>query len=318
MTERTFAEAEIFNVAKGLDMPSTQARTLAYCLYWSQKASHMEGQYPVIWKTGREIGEALGLDNRTGNSHLKNLAERGFWTIHYAPRPYGISKVTWLTFTQRSLDLMALTQQLVETPKNKKGKQTIKGCVTTHPNVQKTNLQGSDTATSTQTNIKDKTSEKTESFLLSGQAGKNGKKEPCHPKTSTGGKTLKPPKYLTVGKATVDLANLISETWHEAGLKDWDWTSSFTWHQCDEVSTKFLKRDLPDLKDRKLYIDGILEHWSWMRICMEYRFSSHHTNVNRPSAMALAFEFDRLADRLVEKWSSKPLETSSSCFDEDF
>lgn len=319
MTQKMLAEAEIFRVAKGLGMAPSQARTLAYCLYWSQMASHSQVHGPCIWKTGQEIGDALGMGPRTANSHLKNLAERGFWTIHYAPRPRGISKVTWLTFTQRSLDLLDLTRELVKTPKNKKGP-TVVGSVSAHSNVQKTNLQKLQNATSSQTYFIDKTAEKTGSFILSGQAGKKGMKEPSSIKKYSGAKTLQktPPSYVKVGKSTVELANLISDLWLAAGLKDWDWTSKFTWQNCDEIAAKFSKRGVTDLSEYKRYIAGALDHWSWMRACMEYRYSSHESNFLRPSALALAHQFDRLVDKLDEKWAPKATKVSSGFFDKGF
>lgn len=84
---------QIRKVIAGLER-GNMSHTLCECLYWAQHATHEMSNRPFIYKSGVELSNELPIAARTANKHLKELAKRGYWTIHYQSPPGRVSKVT--------------------------------------------------------------------------------------------------------------------------------------------------------------------------------------------------------------------------------
>lgn len=174
------SEQDIFRATTGLAIYASLARTLAYCLYWSQHATRWDGDVPVIWKTGSELHTALRIAARTANRHFKELAALGYWEISYRPRPGTIGKVTWLTMTARALDLVALArQQAVSRSPKKSRKGTPGGTIESPPDATVTADPSAYDVTSKQVHQSAKTAKNGKGFILPSEAGKKGMNEAC-------------------------------------------------------------------------------------------------------------------------------------------
>jgi hypothetical protein len=297
------SEQDIFRVTAGLAIHVSLARTLAFCLYWSQHATHWHGDVPAIWKTGPELCAELRIAARTANRHFKELAALGYWDISYRPRPGSIGRVTWLTMTTRSLDLVALArQQPVARGGGKSRKGTSSGTIESPPNAAVTDDPLVHDVTSKQVHQSAKTTKNGKGFILPSKAGKNGMNEACPSGHSgkDGKATPKAPGYVKACPADHALAATVREFWAAAGFKEWDWSSRFTWEHIAEIRTKASKIGVTE-NDTAEFMQALLANWNWLRCCMGMRYANHASNFHAPSPMALAHEFDVLGGKVMDK-----------------
>lgn len=317
---QSVAERDIFRATKGLALHTTLARTLAYCIFWSQYAQHHEGGVPTIWKTGPELEADLNIASRTGNAHLKKLAAVGYWTLSYRPRPGTIGPVTWLTFAPRSTALLQLArQQAANRSTNRKAKkETSGGSVHDQPLDTATDDLSSPNVTSKQLYEQKKTAGK--SFILTAETAKVKMKEalPLEHSGVEAGNQPKAPGYLKVSDDDRKLAAVVRSAWQSAGLKEWDWTSRFTWTHLAEVRRKTAKRGIGQ-GGLDLFFQTLLKEWHWVRLCMGSRYAHNDLNLHGPTPMALNHEFDVLSGKVLEKASAPPpLQKASSWADDEF
>lgn len=297
------SEQDIFRMTEGLAIHTSLARTLAFCLYWSQHATHWHGDMPTIWKTGPELRAELRIAARTANRHFKELAALGYWDISYRPRPGSIGKVTWLTMTTRSLDLVALARhQAVARGGSKSRKGTSGGTIEGLPDAAVPDAPSVHDVTSKQVYQSAKTTKNGKGFLLPSDAGKKGMNEACPSGDSgkDGKATPKAPGYVKASAADHAFAALVREVWAAAGLKEWDWSSRFTWEHIAEIRTKVTKLGVKE-NGAAEFMEVMLANWNWLRCCMDLRYAAHASNLHAPSPMALAHEFDVLGARVLGK-----------------
>jgi hypothetical protein len=297
------SEQDIFRATMGLAIHPSLARTLAYCLYWSQHATHWDDDVPTIWKTGPELYVELRIAARTANRHFKELAALGYWEISYRPRPGSIGKVTWLTMAARSLDLVALARQQAvarQTKKSRKG--TSSGTTASPPDATSTADPLVQDVTSKQVHQSAKTAEIGKGFILPSKAGKKGMKETCPSEHSgkDGKGTPKAPGYVKACAADHALAAIVLEAWTAAGLKEWDWSSRFTWEYIAEVRKKAAKIGITE-KEMAGFVHALVGNWNWLRWGMAPRYANNALNLHAPSPMALAHEFDVLGAKVLDK-----------------
>jgi hypothetical protein len=298
------SRAQLRNVIAGLAR-GNMFHTLCECLYWAQHATHEKNGRPFIYKSGVELSNAFPIAARTANKHLKTLAEQGYWKIHYLSPPRGVSKVTWLEFSDQSLALINRALEISSRNPKVNKKATFDGHTKTHPEVDGKDIQTSQNVTSNHSNSSVSTSKMT-GFILS--AGKN---EPLpEKKISQGGKKLKPPSYVPCTPDAVNMANLFAATYEEHNLPSWDWVSKHTWLHVQELSLKLHKRKIVTEEELRRFIGTVLKEWSWLRLSMDDRYAFHKTNGKAPSPLAFNASFNLLADKVMEKW--KQLEGSSA------
>lgn len=314
------SEQDIFRATTGLAIYPSLARTLAYCLYWSQHATHWNGDAPAIWKTGPELCAQLRIAARTANRHFKELAALGYWEIGYRPRPGSIGKVTWLTMTARSLDLVALArQQSVARATGKSRKVTSSGTTASPPDATAIADPSVHYVTSKQVHQSEKTAKNGKGFILPSEAGKKGMKETCPSGHSGKDKegTPKAPGYLKVCVADHAFAAIVREVWIAAGLKEWDWSSRFTWEHIAEIRKKAAKIGIAE-NDTIEIVQAMIGNWNWLRFCMAPRYTNNALNLHSPSPMALAHEFDVLGTKVLEKIAQMKNPPKKSNLDEDW
>lgn len=305
------SERELFRALEGVALRASLKRTLAYCLFWMQHATHSDGDLPTIWKTGPELEHELSIDGRTGNRHLKQLAKLGYWSISYRPKPGSVGKVTWLTLGPVGVELLELADErkaeteALERRGNRHTKHRLNGA--------KQAFQTSHEVTSKHTTKTKKTTKAHPSFFLSGK----GKKEALHstPKELPGIDPI-PPKSFKVGSETKAFAKLANESLATRRLQTWDWSSRYTWAHIDEIASRLNAHGLP-FDDWGAFLDCILENWSWMRTCLRHRYASHDANLHAPSPMAFADEFERIYS-LFEMHTEPHKEPTFSSFDKGF
>ena len=260
------SEQDIFRATTGLAIHASLAHTLAYCLYWSQHATHWDGDVPVIWKTGPELCTELRIAARTANRHFKDLAARGYWEISYRPRPGSIGKVTWLTMTARSLDLIVIArQQAVARLTGKSRKGTSSGVIANPPNAAVAADPSAHDVTSKQVHQSAKTAKNGKGFILPSEAGKKGMNEACPSGYSgkDGKGTPKAPGYVKACSADHAFAAVVRDVWTAAGLKEWDWSSRFTWEHIAEIRTKAAKIGVAD-NDMTEFMQTLFANWTWL------------------------------------------------------
>ncbi|TGX54776.1 hypothetical protein E5A73_04795 [Sphingomonas gei] len=297
------SEQDIFRATTGLAIHASLARTLAYCLYWCQHATHWDGDAPAIWKTGPELRAEQRIAARTANRHFKELAALGYWTISYRPRPGTIGKVTWLTMTTRGLDLVALARQqavLRSAKKSKKG--TPDGTSESQPDAAVPVDPSSYDVTSKQVHHSAKTTKNGKGFILPSEAGKKGMNEayPSGYSGKDGKKVPKAPGYVKACPADYAFAAIVREVWTSATLQEWDWSSKFTWENIAEIRSKAGTIGVPE-SDMADFVHALVQNWSWLRWCMAQRFVDHPSNLHAPSPMALAHEFDVLGKKMLDR-----------------
>lgn len=314
------SDQDIFRATTGLAIYPSLARTLAYCLYWSQHATHWDGDLPAIWKTGPELCAELRIAARTANRHFKELAALGYWEISYRPRPGSIGKVTWLTMAARSLDLVALARQrAVARPTRKGRKGTSSGTTVSPPDATATADPSAHDVTSKQVHQSVKTAKNGKGFILPSKAGKKGMNEAC-PSGQSGKDekgTPKAPSYVKACPADNALAAIVREVWIAAGLKEWDWSSRFTWEYISEIRAKAAKIGLTENDITELF-QTLVANWNWLRWCMVMRYANHPSNFHAPSPMALAHEFDVLGTKVLGKISEMKNLPKKANFNDDW
>jgi hypothetical protein len=300
------SEQDIFRATTGLAIHASLAHTLAYCLYWSQHATHWDGDVPVIWKTGPELRAVLRIAARTANRHFKELAALGYWTISYRPRPGTIGKVTWLSMTTRALDLIALArQQAVLRSAKKIRRGTPGGAIKGQPDAAVDADLSSYDVTSKQIHQSSKTAKNGKGFILPSEAGKKGMNEAC-PSGYWGedGKGIpKAPSYIKACPADLTFAAIVRGVWTAAGLQEWDWSSKFTWEHIAEIKKKAGKIGVAE-SDMADFVRALVENWNWLRLCMVKRYADHASNLHAPSPMALAREFNIIGQKVLEKMAA--------------
>lgn len=317
------SEQCIFRATSGLALHASLARTLAYCIFWSQHAMHRDGEYPSIWKTGPELSGELKVAPRTANRHLKELAKLGYWTLSYRPKPGSVGPVSWLTFTSKSLGLLDLAREYeAKRGTGRKTKKVTAGGISLNPPEVIPCDDGMSHGTTSKHHVPTgKTAKGNQSFLLSSEAGKQGMKETVGSKfTGETGKKKKIPKapgYLNVSDKDHELAAVVKTTWVKAGLKEWDWTSRFTWEHIAEIRVKMAKLGVTEGASG-LFMETMLNNWNWLRSSMSYRYSSSPLNLHGPSPMALAHEFEVIGKAVFDKLHPVVASPKSSCLDEDF
>jgi hypothetical protein len=316
---QSVAERDIFRATKGLALHATLARTLAYCIFWSQYAQHHEGGAPSIWKTGPEMEADLNIAPRTGNAHLKKLAALGYWTLSYRPRPGTIGPVTWLTFAPRSVALLQLAREQVASgsSKRKAKNETSGGPDHDQPSDTATDGPSSHKVTSKQTYEAKKTAGK--SFILNAELAKAIMKEalPSEHSEKKLDSQPKAPGYLKVSADDRKFAALVRSAWQSAGLKEWDWTSRFTWTHLAEVRQKMAKCGI-EQEGLDLFFQVLLKEWHWVRLCMVSRYAHNDLNLHGPTPMALNHEFDILTCKVSEKVSAPTQLEKVSSLDDDW
>lgn len=312
LQQKSLSRDAIFRAVKD-QVGGSLGRTLAECLYWSQYAQRVESGMPAVWKTGAELGKELGCKGRTANEHLKKLEYLGFWELLYQPRPGHPSKVTWLLFTEHSLKFLALARSLRD-ERVQPGKRAAKHTVGTGKCA-----PSSDTITDPQQSVSVtskhcETSQETSwghatSFLLTKeQKAVAGKKEPFQ-KISTGSQEdviLKAPKYVKASADDLALAMTVRDMLEKRELKQWDWSSRYTWEHVSELRRKLNKAGVITSDEWSDFLLKMFDNWGWLRTCMEYRYSSHEGNLHRPTPMALAAETAVLHSALAKKFAPPP------------
>ncbi|MEG3181816.1 hypothetical protein [Sphingomonas sp. LT1P40] len=314
------SEQDIFRATNGLTFSASLARTLAYCLYWSQHATHWDGDAPMIWKTGPQLNAELRIAARTANRHFKELAKAGYWVLTYRPRPGTIGPVTWLTLTGKSLQLLETAKEFAASRGAKKGLgNTSYGHNCHQPVGEDCDQPMAQNVTSKKLQQSEKTAKKEKSFILPSEAGKKGMNETSSSKIF-GEKDKGEPKAPGYVKATPldrELAARIGSAWTTAGLKEWDWSSAYTWKHIAEVRTKLAKIDIVSPEQASVFFEKLLENWSWLRIGMQPRYAFHDLNLHAPSPMALAHEFEAIGKKVLEKMLPPKPGLKPFSFDDD-
>lgn len=318
--QRTLSRDAIFRAVKD-QVGSSLGRTLAACLYWSQYSQRVDNGMPAIWKTGAELGRELGCKSRTANEHLKRLGQMGFWALAYRPRPGHPSKVTWLLFSGQSLKFLALARTLVD-EQTKPRRRAPKPAVESHESALCNDINNDTQQSALVTSKHCETAQETSSghakgFLLTKeQKASGGKKEPAQ---KILGKfqedmILQAPKYVQASDDDLTFATSIHSILDHRELKQWDWSSAYTWKDIRELCHKLAKVGVSTPDERSDFLVKVLDNWHWLRLCMEYRYSSHDGNLHRPTPMALAAEAVTLQSSLAQKSSPQPKVASSSNF----
>lgn len=313
----------IFRAVKGI-VPGSLGRTLAECLYWSQYAQQHVGSDPQIYKTGNELGQVLGMSPRTANTHLKKLERSGYWEIEYKPKPGHPSLVTWLRFLQPAAVTLALARSLQaeRTATSTRAKKPSFECTETELSiVAKTDDQQSQNVTLKHWEKTPTTSVgQKKSFLLSKEQQKqaSGKKEAflILSKNPGKGEFQKAPSYIKAGKENERFAAIIRDALNERNLPDWDWISQYTWVHTQEIRAKLQKDGIVDEEGWAEFVERLLCNWDWLRICMINRYSQSDHNLHRPSPMALAFEFEKIAKAIKGKYQPKEPVSNHSSLDD--
>lgn len=314
----------IFRMVRS-EVGGSLGRTLTECLYWSQYAQYVEDGRPIVWKTGAELGQELGCNPRTANEHLKKLRFMGFWDIEYKPRPGRPSVVTWLHFTDLSLSWLQMARRLRDDQPNhrrKHGKAPVEvaECALSTHTDDEGQQSGFLTSKHNKTSPQTSPGQKKDFFLTKEQKAVAGKKEPS-PKFSEGSQgevILKAPKYAKASEREEAFAASIRAILVQRDLKEWDWSSAFTWQHLKAICGHLKKVGLTSDGDWSAFFSKVLENWEWLRCTMEPRYSSFDGNLHRPTPMALAAEISTLHSALIVQ-ESKPLQTYPTySLDEDF
>ncbi|MEQ1494891.1 MAG: hypothetical protein ABL912_03905 [Novosphingobium sp.] len=319
MTRAT--EPQLRHCVRGL-VRGNAAHTLAYCLFWSQHATHEIDGKPAIYKTGREIAAELPITPRTANEHLKLLAREGFWSISYRPKPGTIVKVTWLTMSARSLKLIELASSIDLSKARREARSpTSKRWKSVGPSEAMSAFHTSENATSSQSNTTSKTAENT-SFIPTKTQGKN---VPSSVKTQEAGGNLKAAKWMKIDPEVESFAGELRNVWVTASLPDWDWTSQYTWQNLTEIRMKLTNSGYGSPAKLREFLADLVEHWNWLRFTMGDRYVRHEGNLHRPTPLALAAEFDRLLHEIEDKRADQTKKEAIAgksnldfSFDEDF
>lgn len=314
---------KLFSVSRPLVSNAGLARTLAECLYWSQHARHFDDGKPLIWKTGKELAEKLGISSRTANEHLKQLRDQGFWEIEYRPRPGASSPspVTWLRFSQRSLDLRS-EADLVQTRRRRNTSSEPAGSA--QPCEENTDSPMSENATDFQLDIQtNEQADEAEEFILNSGKPKAGKKElfssSVQEELQGQMKKLPAPSYAKATADDVAFFNAVQQELVERELPEWDWSSHYAWQHVKFFRKKLSQAGHPEVAAQLSLFGEILDKWGWMRTVMTERFAFHKLNAQRPTPMALASQHAELLKSLES--SKAPVKQScSGCsnLDEDF
>lgn len=315
------SEQDIFRATTGLALHASLARTLAYCLFWSQHATHWDGDLPTIWKTGPQLQSELRIAARTANRHFKELAEAGYWTISYRPRPGSIGKVTWLTLTARALELVTTARGHAAIGAAKKKKRDMPSCCHSHSQSggMDCDIPLAQNVTSKKLYQTGKTSEKMKGFILPSKAGKTGTHEASSSIVTGEDDEYAPkaPGYLKTSPLDKEFATVVQTTWSKAGLKEWEWSSRFTWKHIAEIRRKLTDFDVVEGQQIAAFLGALIENWGWLRTCMAPRYAHHDLNLHAPSAMALAHEIDVLGKHVIEKMLPQAIKPKQSKLDDD-
>lgn len=316
MTKPKVSTAQIRKAALGR-VSTPLARTLSECLFWSQHATHMHEDRPSIYKTGKEVGGELGIAARTVNTHFKKLAELGYWTIRYEPRPGHPSPVTWLDIADKSLELIELART-IDLSRNggASRKRTSNGGSMVPSGVSDNDTQTSQNTTSIQPIPTAKTAAGVQSFLPSKDQAKAGMKEPCSLSQEKQGKVVQAPKYVNATEIELAFGRSVEEQWSERKIPSWDWSSKYTWDHIREIVGKLAA--VGRLAEVDTLLAQMLDEWHWLRTTMAYRYASHGSNLHAPSPMALAHEIDELISRIDGKFKPPEELPNSTCFDQEF
>lgn len=318
--QRALSRDAIFRAVKD-QVGGSLGRTLAACLYWSQYTQRFENGMPAVWKTGAELGKELGCKSRTANEHLKRLGQKGFWALEYRPRPGHPSKVTWLLFTEHSLKFLALARTLRDEqtkPRRRAPKPAIESHESALTNHIDYDIQQSVLVTSKHCKTAQETSSgHAKGFLLTKeQKASFGKKEPAQ---KNSGKLqedmiVQAPEYAKASDDDLTFATSIRSLLDHRELKQWDWSSGYTWRHLKELRQKLTTVGVSTTDERSDFLVKVLDNWDWLRLLMEYRYSSHDGNLHRPTPMALAAEAVTLQSSLKQKYSPQLKVPSSSNF----
>lgn len=298
----------IFRAALDQNVSPTYAHTLAECLYWSQHAKHSIDGLPAVYKTGPELSEKLGIAARTVNRHLKKLAKDGFWRIEYRSRPSHPSPVSWLVICERSTRLLA---GAASSSRHELRDLTLSRAEHTLSNEQICDVQAfQDDTTYRDTDIGDEIEET--SFI----SGRNRRKNETHLSERRGNRA---PKYVKASREMEDFVYAISVILEEQGLQAWDMTSRFTWNHCQELLKKLRKAGHETLSDKVQLVRQILADWTDLRNAMEWRYSSHAGNLDRPTPMALNHQFGNIMAAFEQETTQEYLTTDlTESLDDDF
>jgi hypothetical protein len=253
-----------------------------------QHATHEANGMPMIWKTGPDLEQELGIAARTANRHLKKLALEGYWSLEYKPRPGRIGPVTWLTLSDKGAGVLKVAQSSGSAKTGQKKGPLVSNIAGAASGTIGAG-QPSQTVTSIQKLQTGVTTKKTSSFLLSGKAKKKALQGLSNPLPGYHAVPLK--KF----NATLDeeaFAPLVSSSFGAHGLKQWDWSSAYTWAHIREIVAKLKKAGLIGEKEWANFLESIVQHWEIIRLRMAGKYESHSSNLHAPSPMALAHEFD--------------------------
>ena len=129
---------------------------------------------------------------------------------------------------------------------------------------------------------------------------------------------LQAPKYVNASDDDRTLAAAVRDLLDQRELKQWDWSSRYTWIHVVELRHKLTKVGVSTPNEWSDFLIKVHDNWDWLRLSMEYRYSSHDGNLHRPTPMALAAEAVTFQSALAKKYSPQLKVASSSNLSSNF
>jgi hypothetical protein len=286
-------EHSLFPLARQVVSGASLARTLAHCLYWFQHARHQIEGEPAIYKTAKEVEQAIGIHFRSASRHFRQLADEGFWRVAYRPRPGGISRVTWLVPLAKSRDLISSAQQPLFKARSHQRAQTASSG--------DTNLQLLAEAFCDPRMSQDATAIQFHTQLIGNQYGKDDFIE--GPRRKINRNVKGPPCRQSSDiidphvKKWIDDMNLVL---FDRGLPNWNVRSRYTdFHAAAFLAIFGKQESIPKGWSGSGFIERLLSCWPSLINELPWRYANFPDNRLRPSPMALADNADLILQRML-------------------